>query len=72
VLGISPRLVAKILSRNRNPIAIPCHRIVKSDNGLGGYTLNGKKVPEFKKRLIDLESLHNLCRYSLSELLEIK
>ena len=70
VLGISPRKVAKILSRNSNPIAIPCHRVVKSDGGLGGYTLNGKKVPWFKEKLLKLESLNSeLCRYSIEKAL---
>jgi len=71
VLGISPRLVAKILSRNKSPIAIPCHRVVKADGSLGGYTLYGKRALEFKGRLLSLENLHELCKYSISELLEI-
>ncbi|MEM0027493.1 MAG: MGMT family protein [Ignisphaera sp.] len=69
VLKLSPRLVAKILSRNRNPIAIPCHRVIKSDGKLGGYTLNGRKAPKLKELLLRFEGF-NSCIYSLAKLLE--
>ncbi len=71
VLGISPRLVAKILSKNKKLIAIPCHRVVKSNGELGGYTLNGKNVPKFKESLLKLEG-YTTCKYKLSRLLNIE
>lgn len=55
VLGISPRLVGKILSENEHPVEVPCHRVV-SVKGLGGYTLRGKRALDLKKRLIQFES----------------
>jgi methylated-DNA-[protein]-cysteine S-methyltransferase len=69
VLKVSPRLVARILSKNKKPILIPCHRVINADGSIGGYTLNGKKAPEFKKRLLDLEKTNKHCKYSLSKLL---
>ncbi len=37
-LKTSPRAVGQALKRNTAPIVIPCHRVVKSDGSLGGYT----------------------------------
>ena len=45
------RAVGQILKNNPWPLAIPCHRVIKSDNQLGGYILGAKK----KKFLLDLE-----------------
>ena len=38
------RAVGNILSRNHDP-KVPCHRVIRSDGGLGGYNggLNKKK-----------------------------
>ncbi len=56
-IGVSPRYVANILKENKNPIAIPCHRVIKSGGKIGGYTLNGKRADQFKEKLLMLESL---------------
>lgn len=32
------RAVGRILGANPHPIVVPCHRVVKSDGALGGYT----------------------------------
>ncbi len=45
------RAVGNALGRNRVPILVPCHRVVRSDRTLGGYTA-GKK---WKRTLLDLE-----------------
>jgi O-6-methylguanine DNA methyltransferase len=45
------RAVGTALGRNPVPIIVPCHRVLRSDGGLGGY-LFGLDV---KDRLIDLE-----------------
>ena len=42
VMGIHPRKVAKILSKNKNP-KIPCYRVVYSNGRVGGYKFGGKK-----------------------------
>lgn len=38
-LKTSPRAVGQALKRNPFPLLIPCHRIIKSDGNLGGYSL---------------------------------
>ncbi len=44
------RAVGTILSKNFDP-AIPCHRVIKSDGGMGGYNRGGvkKKLAILKK-----------------------
>jgi methylated-DNA-[protein]-cysteine S-methyltransferase len=32
------RAVGNVCSKNKKPIVIPCHRVVKSDGSTGGYT----------------------------------
>jgi methylated-DNA-[protein]-cysteine S-methyltransferase len=55
LLKISPRLVGYILKNNSNPIIIPCHRVIKSDGTLGGYS--GPGGVDFKRRLLMLEGV---------------
>ena len=55
---ISPRYVGKICSQNKLLLAIPCHRVIKSDGSVGGFTSLGginlkKKLLQFE-RPIDL------------------
>lgn len=47
----STRYAAGLLKKNRRPIAVPCHRVIKKNGDYGEYML-GK---EFKKFLIDRE-----------------
>lgn len=35
------RAVGNILSKNRNPKDVPCHRVIRADGGMGGYSLPG-------------------------------
>ena len=51
---ISPRHVGKICAQNKIPLAIPCHRVIRSDGSLGGFSARGgiklkKKILEFEK-----------------------
>jgi methylated-DNA-[protein]-cysteine S-methyltransferase len=48
------RFVGTTLAKNPYPILIPCHRIIRSDKGMGGF---GGGI-ELKKQLIDFESQH--------------
>jgi methylated-DNA-[protein]-cysteine S-methyltransferase len=48
------RAVGTAMSRNRFPIVVPCHRVVKSDGSLGGYS--GPGGVTFKRRLLDMEA----------------
>jgi methylated-DNA-[protein]-cysteine S-methyltransferase len=68
------RAIGRILNRNPNPIAIPCHRVIKSDGKLGGYAFgkirkkellkkegvcfNGDSAAEFGNFRISLQKLH--------------
>ncbi|AFZ70736.1 O-6-methylguanine DNA methyltransferase [Caldisphaera lagunensis DSM 15908] len=53
-LGINQRKVAYLLKNNKNPIIVPCHRVVMSNGELGGYTPYGKN---FKKSLLESEGV---------------
>ncbi|HEY50114.1 MAG TPA: methylated-DNA--[protein]-cysteine S-methyltransferase [Dehalococcoidia bacterium] len=46
------RAVGRALARNRLPIIVPCHRVVASDGGLGGFS-GGLWL---KRRLLELEA----------------
>jgi len=51
LLDISPRLVGRILGKNKDLVIIPCHRVVMKNLKLGGYSIG----IEFKKKLLRLE-----------------
>lgn len=36
--GTSARAVGSIMHSNPAPVVVPCHRIVHSDGGIGGYS----------------------------------
>ncbi|MBD3245386.1 MAG: methylated-DNA--[protein]-cysteine S-methyltransferase [Candidatus Omnitrophica bacterium] len=46
------RAVANVMKKNPYPLIIPCHRVVPSSGGAGGYT-HGARL---KKDLLALES----------------
>ncbi len=46
------RAVGTALGRNPVPVIVPCHRVLRTDGGFGGYAFG---VP-FKKNLLKLES----------------
>jgi O-6-methylguanine DNA methyltransferase len=48
----APRAVGHACGRNRLPIVIPCHRVIRKDGSLGGYT-GGLRI---KKRLLEIEA----------------
>jgi methylated-DNA-[protein]-cysteine S-methyltransferase len=47
------RAVANACGKNDDPRKIPCHRVIRSDGKVGGYSLNGGS--EMKKILINQE-----------------
>tara|TARA_B100000945_G_scaffold185484_1_gene148725 strand:+ start:681 stop:962 length:282 start_codon:yes stop_codon:yes gene_type:complete len=49
------RAVANAISKNPYPPKIPCHRVIKSDGSLGGYS--GKGGINEKRRLLKLEKV---------------
>lgn len=54
-IKISPRYVGKICSQNKHLIVIPCHRIIRSNGTLGGFSANGGIG--LKKKLLNFERL---------------
>ena len=51
---ISPRHIGKICSQNKLLLLVPCHRVIKTDGSVGGFTSVGgiklkKKILEFEK-----------------------
>ena len=50
---LSPRHVGKICAQNKIAIAIPCHRVVRSDGSLGGFSSRGGIA--LKQKLLDFE-----------------
>ncbi len=49
------RAVANAIGKNPYPPKIPCHRVIKSDGSLGGYS--GKGGINKKRRLLKLEKV---------------
>ena len=51
---LSPRHVGKIWGQNKLALLVPCHRVIRSDGTLGGFSSSGgiklkKKLLEFEK-----------------------
>ena len=52
---LAARAAGQAMARNRLALIIPCHRIIASDGGLGGYGAGG---PNVKARLLELEHVN--------------
>ena len=53
---MASRAVANAVGKNPYPITIPCHRVIRSDGSLGGYS--GKGGIKKKRRLLELEKVY--------------
>ena len=51
---LSPRHVGKICGQNKIPLAIPCHRVIRSDGTMGGFSSSGGII--LKKKLLNFEN----------------
>ena len=51
----SARAVANACGKNPRPIEIPCHRVIRSDGHLGGYS--GKGGSSTKRKLLKKEGI---------------
>lgn len=49
------RAVGQALARNPHPVAVPCHRVVRSDGALGGYS--GAGGTSAKRALLEAEGV---------------
>ena len=49
----SPRYVGNVCGQNKHLLIIPCHRVIRTDGSLGGYSSSGGF--SLKKRLLKLE-----------------
>ena len=55
VLQTSPRYVGNVCGQNNHLIVIPCHRVIRSDGTLGGFSgLGGIKL---KQKILNLEKV---------------
>ena len=52
-LNLSPRYIGKICGQNKIILVIPCHRVIRSDGNLGGFSATGGV--KLKKKLLDFE-----------------
>ena len=51
---LSPRHVGKICGQNKIPLIIPCHRVIRSDGTMGGFSATGGII--LKKKLLNFEN----------------
>lgn len=49
------RAVGNVMANNRMPIVVPCHRVLASGGGVGGFSAPGGV--DFKRRLLALEGV---------------
>ena len=52
-VGTSPRYVGNVCGQNKLLLIIPCHRVIRSDGKLGGFS--GRGGIKLKKKLLILE-----------------
>ena len=53
--NVSPRYVGRVCGENRHILIVPCHRVIRSDGHLGGYSAKGGI--SLKKKLLDFENV---------------
>ena len=57
IVKTSPRYVGRVCGQNKHLLFIPCHRVVRTDGSLGGFSSSGGLL--LKKRLLNLEQHEN-------------
>jgi O-6-methylguanine DNA methyltransferase len=55
-VGSSPRAVGSAVARNPWPLLVPCHRVVRGDGELGGYSARGGV--SLKETLLTFEAMN--------------
>ena len=54
VVKTSPRYVGNVCGQNKHLLIVPCHRVVRTDGSLGGFSSSGGL--SLKKRLLNMEN----------------
>ncbi len=54
IVKTSPRYVGNVCGQNKHLLIIPCHRVIRTDGSLGGYSSSGGL--SLKKRLLIMEN----------------
>ena len=53
IVKTSPRYVGNVCGQNKHLLVVPCHRVIRTDGSLGGFSSPGGLG--IKKRLLSLE-----------------
>ena len=54
IVKTSPRYVGNVCGQNKHLLIVPCHRVIRTDGSLGGFSSSGGL--SLKKRLLNMES----------------
>ena len=54
IVKTSPRYVGNVCGQNKHLLAVPCHRVIRADGSLGGFSSSGGL--SLKKRLLNMEN----------------
>jgi len=53
IVKTSPRYVGNVCGQNKHILIVPCHRVIRTDGSLGGFSSSGGL--SLKKRLLNME-----------------
>ena len=54
IVKTSPRYVGNVCGQNKHLLIVPCHRVIRTDGSLGGFSRSGGL--SLKKRLLNMEN----------------
>ena len=54
IVKTSPRYVGNVCGQNKHILIVPCHRVIRADGSLGGFSSSGGL--SLKKRLLNMEN----------------
>ena len=55
IVKTSPRYVGNVCGQNKHLLIVPCHRVIRTDGSLGGFSSKGGL--SLKKRLLSMENV---------------
>lgn len=69
IVKTTPRIVGFALHANKDPMSIPCHRVVRSNGTLAnGYAFGGKEI-QMKKLILEGIKFDKFNKINLSQYL---